>query len=370
MLRLQTRDRAAAKAAALDARIDAFDRDAQRLCAQFPDIVRAASGDHAVQLKLLKAEADKQREAVRRSAELFQSMEEQQAVQAELETALSRVKERRDKWFEAAGAASEAQWLEALAASERLQAIEAEMYRLDALLTAGLASGQYGQLEVWYQEADEYRLVEMKLEAESELLETERRLQELHEQNGRLRQKLDQLLRENERQRLAMQLQQQQSDLEAMIGRYAVASIGLTLISRTKRIMEEQRQPAVLREASRFMAIMSEGKYKRIVLPEGARSIRLITGEDREVDSIFLSRGTAEQLYLSMRFALADEASAGLPMILDDLFVNFDRSRLEAAADVLRELAERRQIVLLTCHEHVRSLLLDKLPAAQSVAFT
>ena len=39
------------------------------------------------------------------------------------------------------------------------------------------------------------------------------------------------------------------------------------MIQRTKRVMEEERQPAVIREASRFMALLSEGKYKRIAIP-------------------------------------------------------------------------------------------------------
>ncbi|MBW7458211.1 chromosome segregation protein SMC, partial [Paenibacillus sepulcri] len=140
-------------------------------------------------------------------------------------------------------------------------------------------------------------------------------------------------------------------------------------IRRTKRLMEEQRQPAVLKEASRYMAKMSKGKYTRISVPEGEQTIRLETPDGQFVDSIFLSRGTAEQLYLSMRFALADEAAmtTELPMILDDLFVNFDGSRLEAAIDIIGELSSRRQLVLLTCHDHIRDKLMEQLSSARLV---
>ena len=73
-----------------------------------------------------------------------------------------------------------------------------------------------------------------------------------------------------------------------------------------------------------------------------------------------------------MRFALADEASGAveLPMILDDLFVNFDRNRLEAAIQVIAELSGRRQIIMLTCHEHVRDLMIGSLPNVQLVELT
>jgi hypothetical protein len=43
-----------------------------------------------------------------------------------------------------------------------------------------------------------------------------------------------------------------------------------------------------------------------------------------------------------------------LPMILDDVLVNFDSKRAKAAAKLLLEFAAAgRQIILLTCHEHV-----------------
>ena len=51
--------------------------------------------------------------------------------------------------------------------------------------------------------------------------------------------------------------------------------MSMTMIQRTKRVMEEERQPAVICEASRFMALLSEGKYRRIAVPEGEQTIWL-----------------------------------------------------------------------------------------------
>jgi uncharacterized protein YhaN len=45
-----------------------------------------------------------------------------------------------------------------------------------------------------------------------------------------------------------------------------------------------------------------------------------------------------------------------LPLILDDVLVNFDTKRAGAAIQVLRSVAESgqgRQIFLFTCHEHI-----------------
>ncbi|WP_274650245.1 AAA family ATPase [Paenibacillus humicola] len=369
LLRLETRDRAADKAAAIDSRLAQFDEEARKLADVFPDLLRAVRGDVSAALRLLKTEADKQREAKRRMAELQERIGVLAAGKEEQQAVLDRIDEQRGEWLAAAGAAGETEWLEAVERSERLAAIDAETARLEAQLQAGLSPVQRQRIETWYAEADERGLAERKREAEAELAQAEERIGGLREELGRTRQKLDQLLRENDRRRLAAERELQLAELERLTGRYAVWSLASALIGRTKRIMERQRQPAVLREASRFMRIMSGGRYVRVSVPESSPDIRLEAADGREIGSAFLSRGTAEQLYLSMRFALADEAAAELPMILDDLFVNFDRGRLEAAISVLGELSGRRQLVLLTCHEHIRDLLLDKLPEAKRVDF-
>ena len=71
----------------------------------------------------------------------------------------------------------------------------------------------------------------------------------------------------------------------------------------------------------------------------------------------FLSRGTREQVYLSLRLALvAAYARRGvlLPLVLDDVLVNFDKQRAEAAAKVLGAFSESgHQILVFTCHEHI-----------------
>ena len=73
-----------------------------------------------------------------------------------------------------------------------------------------------------------------------------------------------------------------------------------------------------------------------------------------------LSRGTREQIFLSLRLALVDSyALRGvvLPLVLDDVLVNFDTHRARAAAEVLQEFADAgHQVLVFTCHEHVMQI--------------
>ncbi|CAH1215372.1 hypothetical protein PAECIP111893_03940 [Paenibacillus plantiphilus] len=369
MQRLQARDRIAVKLAVIEAQLAAFEAAASELAAAFTTVTRGANGDLAASLRMLQAEARKGAEARQRAIELRARMTDLALRSDECNAVLQRLDTQRDEWYRQAGVADESSWLAAIMKSERLHEINTECYRLDAKWTAGMTEAQRGQLESWYEEADHAVLEQMREAASNELRQAEAARTEWIETTGRQRQKLEAMLQHNDRQRLIADREEKTAALEGLVSRYALLSFGMTMIRRTKRIMEEQRQPAVLREASRMMEKMSGGKYIRISVPEGEQTIGLETSDGYTVDSKFLSRGTAEQLYLAMRFALADEAAVtvNMPMILDDLFVNFDRSRLEAVVEVLAELAQRRQLVLLTCHEHIRDLLMDRLSGAKLV---
>jgi hypothetical protein len=60
---------------------------------------------------------------------------------------------------------------------------------------------------------------------------------------------------------------------------------------------------------------------------------------------------------VSLRLALVSaygRRGIHLPMILDDVFVNFDAGRTRTACSVLRDFAKQgHQLLVFTCHEHV-----------------
>ncbi|REE84416.1 AAA domain-containing protein [Paenibacillus taihuensis] len=368
-LRLQAYDRAASKAARLEEQLADYEQAVFQLAEAFPAVCYRAHGDATAALRLLQAELDNQSLLARRKEELQRQLADQEMQLSQQSRIAEELTAKQLQWFQAAHAANELEWLDALERSERLGAIENALFKLDAQLTAGLSLYQREQLESWYAEFDESQLDRMKVEAGEDLRRNEARSMELLEHIGRLRQRMEQLLQSSDRQRLTMDREQTTASLEQLVDRYAVLSVSMAMIRRTKRIMEEQRQPAVLREASRMLSVMSGGKYKRIWLHEEKQAISLETEDSRIVESIYLSRGTAEQLYLAMRLALAEEASSvhALPLILDDPLVNFDYGRLVGSAAVLKEIAERRQIILFTCHAHMRDALYESIPDAATI---
>ncbi len=80
----------------------------------------------------------------------------------------------------------------------------------------------------------------------------------------------------------------------------------------------------------------------------------------------FLSSGTADQAYLSLRIALAkliEGEENSLPLILDDPLTQYDDMRAEAALSYLSDYAKSHQIMLFTCHSKIKDVA-EKLGAS------
>ncbi|MDI3328715.1 MAG: AAA family ATPase [Alicyclobacillaceae bacterium] len=134
---------------------------------------------------------------------------------------------------------------------------------------------------------------------------------------------------------------------------WAVDALALYLLTRTKERYERERQPGVMKRASTIFAALTAGRYRRIGVPLDGGPWYAEDAGGRRWPLEQLSRGTAEQLYLSVRLASLEELQergVRLPVMMDDVLVNFDPERRRRAVRVLAEMARDRQIFYLTCH--------------------
>jgi len=146
----------------------------------------------------------------------------------------------------------------------------------------------------------------------------------------------------------------------ALARHWAVRAVALRILEETRQRYERERQPDVVRAAESHFSRFTGGRYPRIVAPPGDTSVRVETegGEVRVTEE--LSRGTAEQLYLALRFGLIEEFARHaepLPVVMDDILVNFDADRASRAAGAIRDLATRHQVIYFTCHAWTAELL-------------
>jgi uncharacterized protein YhaN len=143
------------------------------------------------------------------------------------------------------------------------------------------------------------------------------------------------------------------SRLTAALERYAVATVATQLMDEPIAVYERQQQPMVLRRAQDIFGRIA-GRYPVVVTPLGEFDLRVVDSSSRAKGTSILSRGTQERLYLALRLAYIEsvrDASGGLPVLMDEILVNFGRPRRREAAQAVTEFAETRQVVFFTCHQ-------------------
>lgn len=172
--------------------------------------------------------------------------------------------------------------------------------------------------------------------------------------------------------RLETERAQIESELTQCAARALRLRLAAELILETLRDFERERTPAVMTHASELFRKVTQERYTNLGQRWNEDEIEVVaierTGAVKTTDQ--LSRGTRELLYLCLRWSLAhDLAKRGLdlPLIMDDVLVNLDESRAEAAARALVSLAEHHQIFLFTCHESTRSLVQRVVPGIRVV---
>jgi len=99
---------------------------------------------------------------------------------------------------------------------------------------------------------------------------------------------------------------------------YAVKAVAAKLLEDSLEAYEAERQPAVIRRAQEIFFTLTGGRYTRVATPLGKFEPSVTDGT--------------------------------LPVLMDDVLVNFDDVRRRAAAEVIADFATSRQVVFFTCH--------------------
>ena len=130
---------------------------------------------------------------------------------------------------------------------------------------------------------------------------------------------------------------------------YAALTIAQETLMEARAELQRRFAPRITKRARTFLSRMTDGRYCSLTMGEDL-SLRTGVGENEPLrDAIWRSDGTIDQLYLALRLAVADQLTPDAPLILDDALVRFDDTRMSEAVEILREMAEKKQIILFTC---------------------
>lgn len=320
-----------------------------------------AEHDAEFQLQLL---ADAMTEQQKLAAERSERKRRDRALartQARLEQSLSRLRHKRRQILIEVGAGDEHDFRSRAARATKAMELRSQRDVLDREIVAALAG-------ICSRDAiDEQLAGERVANLETRQVALDERLTGLRadlgqrlEQRG---QRNEQLRHMTEDRRLAekqLELAALDQRLLALVHRWRVLGIAGRTLERVRSVYEQERQPETLREASRYLERMTDGRYLRVWTPLGEQSLCVDDAGGESLPVEVLSRGTREQLFLCLRMALVSwyaRQGARLPLVLDDVLVNFDAARARAAAAALSEFAlSGHQLLVFTCHEHLFDL--------------
>ena len=190
------------------------------------------------------------------------------------------------------------------------------------------------------------------------------------QQRGAAAASLRGLDRDSRAAQLAQELESTRSQLRDAVDQWATLTLARHFMQRAMQRFEREHQPRMLQDVAALLQRMTLGRYvglSRKLDEQGTLQVRQADGTVKEPHQ--LSTGTREQLYLAIRLAYVlhyCREAEPLPIVMDDVLVNFDERRATATLEVLVELARQLQVILLTCHpntiERVRHWLPDLRP--------
>ena len=138
---------------------------------------------------------------------------------------------------------------------------------------------------------------------------------------------------------------------------YSALQIGMDTLSRASKALQRRFAPRISQRAAELFSRMTGGRYTKLTLAEDLSLNVSAQEEDTLRSALWRSDGTADQLYLSLRLAVAEELTADAPLILDDALVRFDDHRLREALHILKEEAQEKQVILFTCQTRENQLI-------------
>ena len=141
---------------------------------------------------------------------------------------------------------------------------------------------------------------------------------------------------------------------DALERQYAALALAIETLGRADAELQSRFSPHLAQKAADYMDYLTGGRYDELVLARDLSAKARSADDPTPRDTAYLSAGTADLLYLSVRLALCEltcPTDDPCPLVLDDTLVNFDDARAARARALFREIAQHRQVILFTCHE-------------------
>jgi DNA repair exonuclease SbcCD ATPase subunit len=221
--------------------------------------------------------------------------------------------------------------------------------------------------------AAKFRLEEVRalMASETDLVNLVASLQkELTDTSGTLALALGRI---SERERTLASVSETEEEVEAArLERDRLESLKQTLETARSFLERAQEQahrsiaPALREAVGRRLPDVTAGRYWDVRVDPESLAVQVCGANGKWRDASGLSHGTAEQIFLLLRVALAEHLvrpGEVCPLLLDDITVHSDVERTQAVLACLQAISRERQVILFSQQEAVLSWAQENLAA-------
>jgi DNA repair protein SbcC/Rad50 len=161
---------------------------------------------------------------------------------------------------------------------------------------------------------------------------------------------------------IAAEAEQRAADAAARLSNqvadYSSARLASAILSEAIETYQQRYQGPLLARASELFATITCGRFDKVATDFDEDMTILVgvrpNGKRETVGN--LSSGTRDQLFLALRLAAIESHVANqepMPVVVDDIVINFDDASSSATFKVLAELSKKTQVLFFTHHEHL-----------------
>ena len=159
------------------------------------------------------------------------------------------------------------------------------------------------------------------------------------------------------------------ADIKIQVADYVRLKLSAILLNREIERYRERNQGPIIHRAGKLFQRMTLNAYDKLgtaFSDDDRLELRCVRADGQAIAVTALSEGTRDQLYLALRLASLErhaEHHEPLPLIVDDILINFDDQRAQATLETLSELAQNIQILFFTHHHRLLELAQNAVPA-------
>ena len=163
------------------------------------------------------------------------------------------------------------------------------------------------------------------------------------------------------------------AELQGQTEAYLRLRLASIVLRRGIERYREENQGPVITKSGEYFSRLTRGSFINLKVDFDEKDNPVLLGlrpGGEEVKVEGMSDGSLDQLYLALRLASIErhlEQNEPLPIILDDLLINFDDQRSADALTVLGEFAAKTQVIFFTHHLKIAEQAETAVPAARKI---